>query len=61
MNNSILKGALNSFNAKKVATTKDFEVITSLESIKGGLADAALGCTNCKKKQKGGTNTGTNP
>lgn len=33
MKNSILKGALNSFNAKKVATTKDFEVITSLESI----------------------------
>ena len=30
MKNSILKGALNSFNAKKVATTKDFEVITSL-------------------------------
>ena len=58
MKNSILKGALNSFNAKKV-TSKDFEVIRSLESIKGGVADAALGCTNCKKKQRGGTNTGT--
>ena len=59
MKNSILKGALNSFNAKKEAS-KDFEVIRSLESIKGGVADAALGCTNCKKKQRGGTNT-SNP
>lgn len=50
MKNSILKSALSTFAAKKEVSTKNFEVITSLETIRGGLA-AALGCTNCKKKQ----------
>lgn len=57
MKNSILKGALSSYNAKKEVSTKNFEVITSLGSIKGGL-ESALGCTNCKKKQTQ-TNNGT--
>ena len=48
--NSILKSDLSTFAAKKEVSTKNFEVITSLETIRGGLA-AALGCTNCKKKQ----------
>ena len=59
MKNTKVKAALNS-NKKKKEASKDFEVIRSLESIKGGVADAALGCTNCKKKQRGGTNT-SNP
>ncbi|WP_291066497.1 MULTISPECIES: hypothetical protein [unclassified Empedobacter] len=52
MKNSILKGALKSFNEKK-ETSKDFEVITSLQSIKGGKNedDIVLGCSQCKKKQ----------
>ena len=49
MKNSILKEALKSFNEKKKAS-KDFEVITSLQSIKGGY-EAPLGCSGCKKKQ----------
>ena len=52
MKNSILKSALSTFAAKKEVSTKNFEVITSLGSIKGGL-ESALGCTNCKKKQSG--------
>jgi len=59
MKNSILKSALSTFAAKKEVSTKNFEVITSLGSIKGGL-EAALGCTNCKKKQSGGTGGTTN-
>lgn len=50
MKNSLLKGALNSFTAKKETSTKSFEIINSLESVKGGYA-APLGCSNCKKKQ----------
>ena len=50
MKNSILKSALSTFAAKKEVSTKNFEVITSLGSIKGGL-ESALGCTNCKNLQ----------
>ena len=57
MKNPILKSALSTFAAKKEVSTKNFEVITSLGSIKGGL-ESALGCTNCKKKQTQ-TNNGT--
>jgi hypothetical protein len=60
MKNSILKSALSTFTAKKEVSTKNFEVITSLGSIKGGQLEAALGCTNCKKKQSGGTGGTTN-
>jgi hypothetical protein len=52
MKNPILKSALSTFATKKEVSTKNFEIITSLGSIKAG---AALGCTNCKKKQSGGT------
>jgi len=50
MENPILKRALSSLSAIKQDSTKNFEVINSLESVKGGYT-APLGCSNCKKKQ----------